>query len=319
MSHLTLEQRYIIFEMKDSHSLKEIGEKIGKDKSVISRELKRNCDKRSGTYRAELAHKKYTIFLAQKAKKTFFTFDIKKHIDEKLEKKYSPEQIVGEAKEKNIACVSIERIYQYIWEDKKRGGKLHENLRRKGKKYRKRGDLKDSRGILPNKKNIAERPEIVNSRERFGDFEIDTIIGKDHKGAILTINERKTGFVKIAKLSGKNAQEVSKKTIEILWKIKPFIHTITSDNGKEFALHEDIEKALEIDFFFANPYCSWERGSNENLNGLIRQYIPKKTDFDTISDDYIQFIEDELNNRPRKRFKFNTPLKLFNKHVAFVN
>lgn len=179
MSHLTLEQRYTIFELKDSHTLKEIAEKIGKNKSTISRELKRNCDKRSGKYRAELAHKKYIIWLGKKAKKTFFTSTIKKHVDEQLAKKFSPEQICGEAKRNKIACVSVERIYQYIWDDKKRGGKLHENLRRKGKKYRKIGNLKDSRGLLSKATNISEREEIVEKRERFGDLEIDTIIGKN--------------------------------------------------------------------------------------------------------------------------------------------
>ncbi len=268
MSHLTLEQRYTIYEMKETHSLKEIGEVIGKDKSVISRELKRNCDQRTGKYRVELAQKKYLIRLEKKLKKTFFTVEIKEYVDHLLKKKYSPEQICGTAKKENIACVSAERIYQYIWLDKKRGGKLHKNLRRKGKKYRKRGDLKDSRGVLPKKRNISERAEIVETRTRFGDLEIDTIIGKDHKGAILTINERMTGYLKMIKLTGKNAQELADQTIKILQKMKPFIHTITSDNGKEFAKHEQIEKALDIKFYFANPYSSWERGSNENLNGL---------------------------------------------------
>lgn len=123
----------------------------------------------------------------------------------------------------------------------------------------------------------------------------------------------------MAKLTGKNAQELAEKTIQLLTDIKPLIHTITSDNGKEFAQHQQIADALGIKFYFANPYCSWERGSNENLNGLIRQYIPKKTDFNTISDDDIQFIQDELNNRPRKRHQFDTPLNKFNKQVAFVN
>ncbi len=165
---------------------------------------------------------------------------------------------------------------------------------------------------------MSERPEIVEKRERFGDVEIDTIIGKDHKSAMITINDRATGVLKIRRNKGKNAEELAKNTIEVLKEWKPFLHTITSDNGKEFAMHKKISEELEIDYYFARPYHSWERGSNENLNGLIRQYIPKKTDFDTLTDEYIQFVEDELNNRPRKRFNFETPNQILTKKVAFT-
>lgn len=155
--------------------------------------------------------------------------------------------------------------------------------------------------------SIEERPEEVDAKERIGDLEIDTIIGKDRKGAILTINDRVTGNVKIRKLAGKNAQRLAEATVESLSDWKPFLKTITSDNGKEFASHRFIAEELGIDFYFAHPYHSWERGANENLNGLIRQYIPKKADFDTISEEYIAFVENELNNRPRKRFGYQTP------------
>ena len=164
---------------------------------------------------------------------------------------------------------------------------------------------------------------MVDDRERAGDLEIDTIIGKNHQGAILTVNDRASGLLKMKKLEGKSAQQLAMATIELLEDMKPFLNTITADNGREFAAHQTISKALEIDFYFARPYHSWERGANENLNGLIRQYIPKQTDFSTITDEYIKFVENELNNRPRKRHDFQTPNQIFNQltnhqEVAFV-
>lgn len=152
---------------------------------------------------------------------------------------------------------------------------------------------------------------------RLGDLEIDTIIGKDHKGAILTINDRVSGEVLIRKLEGKNAVDLAKVAIEALSCWKGEIHTITSDNGREFAEHKAISEALGVSFFFAAPYHSWERGSNEHLNGLVRQYIPKGTDFEIVTAEYIAKIERDLNDRPRKRHNFKSPLEFRNEKVAF--
>jgi IS30 family transposase len=197
------------------------------------------------------------------------------------------------------------------------------HLRTQGKRYRKRGQKKDQRGIIPNRVDIDKRPKIVEEKTRVGDFEVDTIIGKNHQGALVTINDRKTGIVKIRKVNSKNAEQVAQAVIDALTPYKPFLHTITSDNGKEFALHAQISQHLGVEFFFAKPYHSWQRGANENLNGLIRQYFPKKTDFSTISDHQVQMVEEKLNNRPRKRFNFESPLYMFNlltnsSKVAFV-
>lgn len=324
MSHLTYEQRYAISVMlKSKYRQKQIAEAIDKDKSVVSREIARNCDKRNGNYDADLAERKYEKRRDSKPKKVYFTAEIQEMVEDKLAKKYSPEQIVGVAKKQGVACVSHERIYQHIWKDKRKKGNLYDHLRTKGKRYRKRGAAKDSRGIIPDRVDISQRPKVVDDRERAGDLEIDTIIGKNHQGAIVTVNDRASGLLKMKKLEGKSAQQLAMATIELLEDMKPFLNTITADNGREFAAHQTISKALEIDFYFARPYHSWERGANENLNGLIRQYIPKQTDFSTITDEYIKFVENELNNRPRKRHDFQTPNQIFNQltnhqEVAFV-
>jgi IS30 family transposase len=195
---------------------------------------------------------------------------------------------------------------------------LHKHLRNKGKPYSKRGALKDKRGKIPNRRDISERPDIVDLRERIGDLEIDTVIGKNYKKAIVTINDRKTGIVRMGKVDTRNSASVSAKTIELLAPLKSLLHTITSDNGPEFRDHAIIARELGIDFYFARPYHSWERGSNENINRLIRQYIPKGTDFDTVSPDFIKFVEDKLNDRPRKRFGFRSPNMMFNQEIALM-
>lgn len=325
MAHLTQEQRYKIEAFKKAgYKNIAIANEIGVDKSTIGRELKRNSDSRNGVYRASLAHKKASKRIEQKPKKISFTKTMESRIIYLLEhKEYSPEQIVGDSQKKGIEMVSHERIYQFIWQNKKQGSFLHSHLRRKGRRYRKRGNLKDNRGIITGRIGIEHRPEIVDKKQRVGDFEIDTIIGKNHQGAIVTINDRKSGFLKMKKVKTRKADEVEKATIELLMPYKPWIKTITADNGKEFANHKAIADALDVEFYFARPYHSWERGANENLNGLIRQYIPKKSDFEQYTDQQVQAIENKLNERPRKRHNYESPKfvleqDLKNQKVAFV-
>ena len=325
MKHLTVEQRYTISVMnKQGYKQKDIAFAIEKDKSVVNRELKRNCDKRSGSYNNDLAQRKYDQRQKDKPKHLKFTRDVENFVESLLVQDYSPEQIAGRAKLEGINCVSHERIYQHIWQDKKQGGKLHLHLRRKGRKYRKRGAAKDTRGIIRDRVDISQRPAIVDQKQRLGDLEIDTVIGQNHKGALLTINDRVSNIVWIAKLSGKNAEELAQKAIEVLYPYKELAHTITGDNGKEFAEHKTISQGLDIDFYFARPYHSWERGANENTNGLIRQYFTKGSSFENITDKDVANVQGILNNRPRKKLGFLTPneflsLKLSNQKVAFVN
>lgn len=312
MSHLTQEQRYTIEILhKENYSQTAIAERIGRNKSVICRELQRNCDKRNGSYRASLAQHKCEKRHSEKNKNSTFSNDIKEFVTKWIKDDYSPEQILGKAKLEGFDCVSIERIYQFIWEEKKHGGTLYKHLRTQGKRYRKRGASKDKRGQIVARVGIEKRPIEVDKKERLGDFEIDLVIGKNHKGALLTANDRATNITKIKKISSKDAQIVKQAVIELLYEFKPILHTVTSDNGKEFAQHQVIAEELNIEYYFARPYHSWERGANENMNGLIRQYFPKGMSFENITNEQVQYVENKLNNRPRKRFGFKTPNQVY--------
>ena len=259
-----------------------------------------------------------------KPKNVSFNQEVKQRIVKYLMMNYSPEQIVGICKKEALECVSIERIYQFIWNDERNGGRLHHHLRSKGKRYQKRGYLKGSRGQIVGRVDIDQRPSIVERKERIGDLEIDLVIGKNHKEALLTINDRATGVLKMTKVKSKDAEVIERKTIELLQDWMPFLNTITSDNGKEFAHHKSVAKALDIDFYFAKPYHSWQRGANENLNGLVRQYFPKGMDFSSITKAQISEVENILNNRPRKRHGYLTPNEVFaaaisnDGNVAFI-
>lgn len=234
-------------------------------------------------------------------------------IKEKIQLEWSPEQISGYGKRHHLFAISHERIYQYVLADKKSGGKLYLHLRFGKKKYRKRyGSLKRTHTIK-NRVFIDDRPDIVNQKSRLGDWEIDTIIGKGHKEAIVTIVERLSKKILIGRVTSKKAAEVSIEVVSLLLPIKSSVLTITSDNGCEFAQHEWIAKNLDASIYFAHPYHSWERGLNENTNGLIRQYIPKGSSFAELTQERIQEITNRLNSRPRKALGFITPDEQFNK------
>lgn len=324
MSHITQEQRYTIQSMLEASCTRDtIASTIGKCKSVLSREISRNKDQRSGIYKAKLAQQKYEKRQGTKEKHRRFTPNMQQVVEDLLKKDYSPEQVVGTLKKQKVEVVSIERIYQHIWLDKKKGGLLYKHLRNQGRRYRKRGSLKDNRGIILNRVDIDKRPKIVDKRSRFGDLEVDLIIGKHHNQGILTLNDRATGMLKMRKVASKKAEVVSRAIVEELESWMPYIHTITADNGKEFAAHQYVAEQLNIDHYFAKPYHSWQRGSNENLNGLIRQYFKKSSDFTKIDAKEIKEVENKINSRPRKRFGYETPIfemnkLLFKSQVAFA-
>lgn len=223
----------------------------------------------------------------------------------------SPEQASGTLAREHGIYLSHERIYQHVWADRRDGGNLHLHLRHSGKKRRKNYGLKDKRGQIANRVSIDDRPAIVDDKSRLGDWEIDTVIGKNHKGALVTIVERKSKFTLIKKVDSKHAEAVSYAVIELLGPYREKTLTITADNGKEFAGHETVAKALDAEVYFAHPYCSWERGLNENTNGLIRQYFPKGSSFEELTDEQVELVMHRLNNRPRKGLNYQTPHSVF--------
>ena len=303
---LTLEERYQINGfLRIGMTLTEIAKALGVHKSTISREIKRNKGKRG--YRAKQAEEKRKERL--KKRKTRISQKEWAMIERYLKEDYSPEQVSNWMKKEYDLQVSHEWIYQHIYEDKKEGGTLYKHLRRR-KKYRHRGGKGDHRGIIPNRRSIEERPELVERRERIGDWEVDTIIGKGKKGAIVTLVDRKSRYLRMGLVPNRTKNVVADMIISLLKDLP--VHTITCDNGKEFADHERIAAALNTDVYFAHPYSSYERGTNENTNGLIRQYIPKDTDFRNLSILDIVFVEKRLNTRPRKCISFDKPMVFLN-------
>jgi IS30 family transposase len=231
-------------------------------------------------------------------------------IERLLREQWSPEQISWRLQLEGQRTVSHERIYLYIYADKRRGGLLHLHLRSQ-KKQRKRYGGYVRRGQIPNRIGIEQRPAIVTSKRRFGDWEADTIIGARHQGAILSLVERKSKLTRLYKLESKAASEVKDRIIAVLAPLAARVHTITVDNGKEFVLHEEITAALQAPIYFSHPYAAWERGLNENTNGLVRQYFPKKCDFTRITGTQVWQVEQLLNNRPRKTLGYRTPNEVF--------
>jgi len=228
-----------------------------------------------------------------------------------LKKGWSPEQLSGRLKRDSKINISHETIYRYIYSNQKHGGRLYKYLRHKNKKYTNRSNQYKTRGQIKNRVNINKRAKIVETKKRFGDFEVDTIIGKDHKGAIVTLVDRKSKYTLMKIVESKKADVVTQAIIELLYPIKDLVHTITADNGKEFSYHEEVSKSLDIKFYFCDPYSSWQRGLNEHTNGLVREYIPKKSKFDTVNTTQIVTIQNKLNERPRKSLKFLTPNEVF--------
>jgi IS30 family transposase len=218
----------------------------------------------------------------------------------------------------NLPRISHETIYQHILQDKYEGGYLYKHLRQSNKKRKKRYGSNSKRGQIKNRISIAERPSVVDAKARIGDWEIDTVIGKHQQGVLITLVERISKFTLIKQVANKTAEAVTARVISILKNIKHKVLTITADNSKEFAYHKQISMALKLDFYFAHPYHSWERGLNENTNGLIRQYFPKKTSFDSINDNDVETAMERLNSRPRKTLGFKTPNNIFldNQSVA---
>lgn len=287
----------------------EIAKLLKRHPSTIGREIKRNSGQRG--YRPKQANqlaqdKRYSALKPCKLTET-----IKEQIKTLIRQELSPEQICSYLKDQGIVSLHHETIYRLVLADKKQNGTLYQHLRHLHKSHRKRYGSYERRGRIKNAISIEKRPEMVNQKIRVGDWEGDTIIGKDRKSAIYTLVERKTLYTIIVKLAGKNAKALADKTIKVLKPIAERIHTITYDNGLEFAEHERMAAELNAKIYFAHPYSSWERGINENTNGLIRQYFPKGTDFNLITQEQIDFVMNRLNSRPRKTRGGKQPVELF--------
>ena len=269
---ITYEDRCQIYALsKRGASQESIAVVLGVSQSAVSREIRRNRGQRG--YRFKQAEAKAQARQAIRRKPRKLTASLRRKIEAKLcQMRWSPEQISGWLYERGLG-LSHERIYQMIWQDKRDGGDLWRSLRRRGKRYNNRAGKTAGRGLIPNRIDISERPAIVARKTRLGDWEGDTVVGAGHKGGLLTLVERKTKLAKIIKLPRATARATQKAAVRRLKPIGEFVHTITFDNGKEFAAHQDIAHALKAKIFFATPYHAWERGVNENTNGLIRDFF----------------------------------------------
>jgi len=307
-TQLTQEERYQISALKKAgHNQSEIAILLGRDKSTISRELRRNRGLKG--YRPRQAH---NLALGRRDSKAQPRIgeQVWDQIEALIREEWSPEQITGRIAMEQGVSISHEWIYQYIYADQRSGGDLYRYLRCQ-KVRRKRYGAYDRRGCIPNQVSIDERPAIVDSKRRFGDWEGDTVIGKGHKGALVTLVERKSLYTVIQSVLRKTASAVRVAVVDGLAPYIDWVHTITYDNGREFADHEGMARDLDARIYFAHPYASWERGLNENTNGLIRQYFPKDRDLTTVTPTEIEQAMDKLNHRPRKSLGYRTPYEVF--------
>lgn len=293
-----------------------IARELGRSCSTISRELRRNGAK-LGVYSAERAQGRYHEVRQECVRtRSLDHLPLRQYVVDGIFSGYSPEEIAGrlwfDFPAQPRMRVSHETIYRTLYGDEKLGKILIPHLRRRQPRRRRRGDRRPTRPFIPNRVSIDSRPTEVDALERYGDWEGDTVLGKNQDGAILTLVERKSLLLLAAPLRSKNAQETAQAAIAALGCMPPdWLKTITFDNGSEFAAHERITESVGIDIYFAHPYSSWERARNENTNGLLRQYYPKKTSFANLDPETLQQVVRELNNRPRKKLGYRTPLEVF--------
>jgi transposase, IS30 family len=309
--HLSQAERYQIHAlMKAGHDQSQIAKLLDRHKSTISRELSRNTGSRG--YRPKQACE----MSADRAQHSRNAPTVEPWVREAacalLCIQWSPEQIASQLP------ISHETVYQYVYADKAQGGTLWKHLRCQKQKRKRYASGRDRRGQIPNRRPLSERPLHIEARRQVGHWECDTVIGASHKGAVVTLVERKSGYAVMAKVEKKTSELVSSAIVDKLQPLAARVKTLTFDNGKEFAGHAHIDQQLQSTAYFTRPFASWERGSNENLNGLLRQYVPKKRAMSTVSDEEIRMIQNRLNNRPRKRLGFKTPAEVFHQSLKRV-
>jgi IS30 family transposase len=307
-AQITPEERYEIGALRRQKlSVRAIARALGRSPSTISREVQRNR-KADGGYRPSTAIERTNGRRTRSRRGGRFSEDDWVLVEHLLSLDWSPEQISGWLALEELLSISHETIYLYVWADRKAGGELWTHLRQKSKKRRKRYRSHDSRGRLAGKRPISERPAHVEDRSEFGHFEVDTIKG-DSQGAhtVITLVERKTGYLIMGKLERHTAAGCAARLIEMILREGGRVRTITADNGSEFHSYKDVEAATGVAFYFATPHHSWERGTNENTNGLVRQYLPKRTSMAHVTQADCDAIAAHLNRRPRKRLGYLTP------------
>lgn len=286
---------------------------MGRHRSTISRELRRNCSRHDGGYRSGRAQEQAHARRKRSRRNSHFGRNEWALVETLLREKFSPEQISGRLRALDLLEISHETIYSHVWRDKKRGGTLYRHLRQPFKRRKRYGSY-ERRGRVCGKRHISERPPIVETRTEIGHWEMDTVIGAADHHCVVSLVERKSGAVLIGKLRRRNVTALNERVIEFIDAHPELFKTITVDNGTEFHGYREIEQLTGVSIFFATPYHSWERGTNENTNGLIRQYLPKRTSMKHVTQAQCNAIASALNNRPRKRHQFRTPLEILSDH-----
>lgn len=309
-NQITSEERYTLAALrKQGATVGQIAEALGRHRSTIYRELERNSCA-DGAYRRQKAHKRANGRRRRSRQRARFGREDWQLVWHWLvREQWSPKQITGAGRRWGWLNISHETIYRHIWHNQERGGMLYRHLRQSIKRRRKRYRSYDSRGRLAGKKLIAERPDAVELRQEIGHWEMDTVMGHGSLDCIVTLVERVTGFVLIGKLEDRTAEVLTRRVIMLIRRYYWLFKTITADNGTEFHDYAAIEEATGVQIFFATPYHSWERGTNENTNGLIRQYFPKRKSMQTLTQEQCDATADKLNHRPRERHDFRSPLE----------
>lgn len=312
---LTQEERYLITAQRTcGYSPAHTARLLGRHRSTIVRELRRNVTSHDGMYRAEKAHSYATARRRRCRRGAHFSVAEMAQVARLLRRKWSPEQISGVLRKRGTLYISHETIYRRIRWDKRAGGDLWRHTRIMSKFGRKRYRSHDSRGVLPGKRPIGDRPVEVEGRQHVGHWEGDTVMGSDLRHCVLTLLERKTGYAIIKKLAARNTDQVTRAATRAIRHHCRQFKTLTLDNGTEFHNYAVLEERFPMKVYFATPYHSWERGSNENLNGLVRQYLPKGMCMSTVTQAQCNHIADDLNHRPRKRHGFDTPAALYHRN-----
>ena len=302
---ITLTERYLIGRFRRDHlSLRQIAEKVGRSPSTISRELKRNL-RPNGHWTPSVAHEKSQARLRRARRKSSFNAETRAWVFSKIGEEWAPEQVSGWLKRTEGRTLAAKTIYRWIKKDRKEGGELYRHLRQARKRRRKAYRSKDSRGKLAGKRHISTRPKESEQRLTYGHFEIDLVLGKITKHCALTLVDRKTRYTIVRNLMNKTVEEVNRVLIPLIWEFG--IKSLTADNGCEFHGYKEVEEETGVKWYFATPHHSWERGTSENTNGLIRQYLPKGMTMRFVTSEYMQFIQNRLNNRPRKILGMKTP------------